>query len=440
MIFKGLDKPKIFKDAEIKDEIIAGLTTFMTMVYIVFVNPQILSAAGMDFDAVMLATILSASVITIIAGIYTNLPFALAAGMGLNAYFAYSVCVGMNISWQVALAAVFIDGIIFLTISILPIREDMVKAIPMSLKLGTSVGIGLFIALIGMVNAGLVVSDPGTLISLGDLTAPATLLAICGLILMVILTAFRVKGALLFGIIGATLLGWIFGIPARPESISDIVALPNFSSLSNTFLQMDFAGVFKLGLVWVIITFTFVDLFDTLGTATGLATKLDMIDEKGSFKGARRLFIVDSIGTIFGSLLGTSTVTTYVESASGVLEGGRTGLTSVVTGLAFLSTLFLVPFARLIPPAATAPALIMVGLFMMEPVLKIDLKDITNALPAFLTIVAIPFTYSISNGIMLGIISYTIIKVLTKRWNEVSIAMYILTAIFIIYISYPALL
>ncbi|VUT26131.1 MAG: Permease family protein [Candidatus Methanolliviera sp. GoM_oil] len=430
----------IFKGAEIKDEIIAGLTTFMTMVYIVFVNPQILSAAGMDFDAVMLATILSASVITIIAGIYTNLPFALAAGMGLNAYFAYSVCVGMNISWQVALAAVFIDGIIFLIISILPIREDMVKAIPMSLKLGTSVGIGLFIALIGMVNAGLVVSDPGTLISLGDLTAPQTLLAIFGLMFMAILTGFRVKGALLFGIIGTTLLGWIFGIPARPESISDIFALPNFSSLSNTFLQMDFAGVFKLGLVWVIITFTFVDLFDTLGAATGLATKLDMIDEEGSFKGARRLFIVDSIGTIFGSILGTSTVTTYVESASGVAEGGRTGLTSVVTGLAFLSTLFLVPFAKLIPPAATAPALIMVGLFMMEPVLKIDLKDITNALPAFLIIVAIPFTYSISNGIMLGIISYTIIKVLTKRWNEVSIAMYILTAIFIIYISYPALL
>ena len=430
----------IFKGAEIKDEIIAGLTTFMTMVYIVFVNPQILSAAGMDFDAVMLATILSASVITIIAGIYTNLPFALAAGMGLNAYFAYSVCVGMNISWQVALAAVFIDGIIFLIISILPIREGMVKAIPMSLKLGTSVGIGLFITLIGMVNAGLVVSDPGTLISLGDLTAPATLLAIFGLLFMATLSAFRVKGALLFGIIGATLLGWIFGIPARPESISDIFALPNFSSLSNTFLQMDFAGVFKLGLVWVIITFTFVDLFDTLGTATGLATKLDMIDEEGSFKGARRLFIVDSIGTIFGSLLGTSTVTTYVESASGVSEGGRTGLTSVVTGLAFLSTLFLVPFARLIPPAATAPALIMVGLFMMEPVLKIDLKDITNALPAFLTIVTIPFTYSISNGLILGIISYTIIKVLTKRWNEVSVAMYILTAIFIIYISYPALL
>jgi len=430
----------IFKGAEIKDEIIAGLTTFITMVYIVFVNPQILSAAGMDFDAVMLATILSASVITIIAGIYTNLPFALAAGMGLNAYFAYSVCVGMNISWQVALAAVFIDGIIFLIISILPIREGMVKAIPMSLKLGTSVGIGLFITLIGMVNAGLVVSDPKTLISLGDLTAPATLLAIFGLMFMATLGAFRVKGALLFGIIGATLLGWIFGIPARPESISDIFALPNFSSLSNTFLQMDFAGVFKLGLVWVIITFTFVDLFDTLGTATGLATKLDMIDEEGSFKGARRLFIVDSIGTIFGSLLGTSTVTTYVESASGVSEGGRTGLTSVVTGLAFLSTLFLVPFARLIPPAATAPALIMVGLFMMEPVLKIDLKDITNALPAFLTIVTIPFTYSISNGLILGIISYTIIKVLTKRWNEVSVAMYVLTAIFIIYISYPALL
>lgn len=393
----------------------------------------------MNFDAVMLATILGASITTIICGLYADLPFALAPGMGLNAYFAYSVCIGMGVSWQTALAAVFIDGVIFLIISILPIREKIMRSIPMCLKLGISVGIGLFIAFIGLINAGIVVQNPSTTVAMGDLAAPTALLAIFGLCLMALLSALKVKGALLFGILATTLLGWVFGIPARPQSIGDIVALPDFSALSSTFLQMDFAGAVQLGLVWVVITFTFVDMFDTLGTTTGLATKLDIIDDRGSFKGAREVFITDSIGTIIGAVLGTSTITTYVESASGVAEGGKTGLTSVVTGIAFLSTLFLVPFAKLVPSAATAPALIMVGLFMMEPVLKIDLKDVTNALPAFLTIVAIPFTYSISNGLMLGIISYTILKLLTGRRKEISATMIALTIVFVIYILYPLL-
>jgi AGZA family xanthine/uracil permease-like MFS transporter len=430
---------RVGEGIDVHNEVIAGLTTFMTMVYIIFVNPSILSETGMSFDAVMLATILSASITTIICGLYADLPFALAPGMGLNAYFAYSVCIGMGVSWQTALAAVFIDGVIFLVISLLPVRERIMRSIPMCLKLGISVGIGLFIAFIGLINAGIVVQNPSTTVAMGDLAAPTALLAIFGLCLMALLSALKVKGALLFGILATTLLGWVFGIPARPQSIGDIVALPDFSALSNTFLQMDFAGAIQLGLVWVVITFTFVDMFDTLGTTTGLATKLDIIDDRGSFKGAREAFITDSIGTIIGAVLGTSTVTTYVESASGVAEGGKTGLTSVVTGIAFLSTLFLVPFAKLVPSAATAPALIMVGLFMMEPVLKIDLKDVTNALPAFLTIIAIPFTYSISNGLMLGIISYTILKLLTGRRKEISATMVVLTVVFVIYILYPLL-
>jgi AGZA family xanthine/uracil permease-like MFS transporter len=431
---------RVGKDVDVRNEIIAGLTTFMTMVYIVFVNPSILSETGMNFDAVMLATILSASITTIICGLYADLPFALAPGMGLNAYFTYSVCIGMGISWQVALAAVFIDGVIFLIISVLPIREKIMQSIPLSLKLGTSVGIGLFIAFIGLVNSGIVVSNESTIVALGNIASPSTLLALFGLCTMALLSALNVKGALLFGILATTLLGWVFGIPARPQGIGDIIALPDFSALSSTFIKMDFAGALELGLVWVVITFTFVDMFDTLGTVTGLATKLDILDERGSFKGAKEIFITDSIGTIIGSLLGTSTVTTYVESASGVADGGRTGLTAIVTGIAFLFTLFLVPFAKLVPNAATAPALIMVGLFMMEPVLKIDLKDITNALPAFLTMIAMPLTYSISNGLMLGIISYTVLKLLTKRWREVSITMIVLSAIFVVYLLYPLLI
>jgi len=425
---------------DVRNEVVAGLTTFMTMVYIIFVNPSILSEAGMNFDAVMLATILATSITTIICGIYADLPFALAPGMGLNAYFAYSVCIGMGVSWQTALAAVFIDGIIFLVISLLPIRESIMCSIPMCLKLGISVGIGLFIAFIGLINAGIVVQNASTMVSMGDLTAPTALLAIFGLCLMALLSALKVRGALFFGIVATTLIGWVFRIPARPQSISDIVALPDFSSLSSTFLQMDFAGALQLGLVWVVITFTFVDMFDTMGTTTGLATKMDIIDDKGSFEGAREVFITDALGTMAGALLGTSTVTTYVESASGVAEGGKTGLAAIVTGIAFLFTLFLVPFAKLVPTAATAPALIMVGLFMMEPVLKVDLKDVTNALPAFLTIVAIPFTYSISNGLMLGIISYTALKLLTGRWREISTMIVVLTIIFVIYIIYPLLL
>lgn len=424
---------------DVRNEIMAGLTTFMTIAYIVFVNPSILSGAGMDFDAVMLATILSASITTIICGLYADLPFALAPGMGLNAYFTYSVCQGMGVSWQVALAAVFIDGVLFLAISILPVREKIMQSIPMCLKLGTSVGIGLFIAFIGLVHAGIVVPNPSTMVSLGDVAAPSAMLAIFGLCVMAVLTALNVRGALLFGILAATLLGWVFGIPARPGGIADLVSLPNFPALSSTFLRMDFAGAAKLGLVWVVITFTFVDMFDTLGTTTGLATKLNMIDERGSFRGAREIFIVDALGTLIGAVLGTSTVTTFVESASGVAEGGRTGLTSIVTGIAFLLTLFFVPFAKLVPDAATAPALIMVGLFMMEPVLKIDLKDVTNALPAFLTMIAMPLTYSISNGLMLGIISYTVLKLLTKRWREISVTMMILSVVFTVYMLYPLL-
>ncbi|NPV69306.1 MAG: NCS2 family permease [Firmicutes bacterium] len=423
------------KNSSVSTEIIAGVTTFMTMAYILFVNPNILGAAGMDKQAVLMATAIGAGVATIMMGVYAGLPFALAPGMGLNAYFAFTVVKGMGLSWQVALGAVFIDGIIFLILSLLPVREQIVKGIPMNIKLAVSVGIGLFIAFIGLAEAEIVVSNPATKVALGNVTSPGVLLTLFGLVLTALLMAKKVRGALLWGIVATTLTG-IF-IPDGKGAMltklpSQIIAPPSWDILSRTFGQMDIAGALGWGLISIVFTFTFVDMFDTVGTFIGLASKIGIIDESGSFPGAGKGLVTDAVGTVVGAAAGTSTVTTYVESAAGVAEGGKTGLTAVVTGVLFMLSLFIWPLAGVIPPQATAPALIIVGLLMMEPVLKIDLSDVTEALPAFLAIVMMPLTYSIANGLIWAILGYVVVKAISGRSREVSPVMWVLAALFVI--------
>ena len=422
---------KYFKLSEhntnVKTEVIAGITTFMTMGYIIMVNPGILSATGMDFGALITATCLSTAIATIFMALYANYPFALAPGMGLNAFFAFTVVLGMGISWEAALAAVFIDGVIFLLLTLTTAREAIFNAIPMNLKLATSVGIGLFIAFIGFTQAGIVVANEATYVALGDFHDPKVLLSVFGLIIAGLLLARRVKGALLISILVTSLVGMVSGIVPWPEGI---ISPP--PSLSPILFKMDFKTAFNFGLIPIIFTFTFVDIFDTMGTLVGVASKANMLDKEGRLPRIRKALLVDAVGTMAGAALGTSTVTTYVESASGVAEGGKTGLTSLVTGVLFLLALFFSPIVAAIPGQATAPALILVGLFMMEPVLKIDFSDYTEAIPAFLTIILMPLTYSIAEGLVMGVLSYVVIKLVSGRYKEISPVMFILAVFFVI--------
>ncbi|MCS7150986.1 MAG: NCS2 family permease [Endomicrobia bacterium] len=421
----------------LKTEIIAGITTFMTMAYILFVNSAILADCGMDRHAVMVATALASGLSCILMGIYAKHPFALAPGMGLNAYFAYSVCLGMKIPWEVALGAVFLDGLLFFLISILPLRQEIVKGIPLNIKYAVSGGIGLFIALIGLQHAGIVVKSDATMVTLGNIKLYSVILSIAGLFIAGILMAKRVKGALLWTILIITIAG-LFVPTSEGQRLTQLpeklVALPSAEIFSKTFLKLKILDAIKLGIITVVFTFTFVDLFDTLGTIVGLAAKLGIIQKDGSFPRVGRVLVSDSIGTMLGAIFGTSTVTTYVESAAGISEGGRTGITAVTTGVLFLLSLFLWPLATTIPKEATAPALVVVGLLMLEPVLRIHFEDITESLPAFLTLITMPFTYSIANGLMFGIVSYVIIKFISGRIKEVSPVMYILCLIFLSYI------
>ncbi len=421
------------------DEIIAGLTTFITMAYILFVNPNILGETGMPKGAVLMATAIGAGISTVMMGLYAKLPFALAPGMGLNAYFAYSVCQGMGLPWQVALGAVFIDGVIFFLLSVTPVRRWIVQAIPLSIKLAASVGIGLFIAFIGMINSGIVVKNDATLVGLGSVTSPETLLALVGLIIIVVLMALRVRGNILLGILITTIIGaFIKGSTGVPITnfTGSVVALPNWGELSQTFGAMDVVGALKWGFVSIVFTFTFVDMFDTLGTIAGLAAKLNILKEDGSFEGADRALVTDAVGTMVGAVAGTSTVTTYVESAAGIAEGGKTGATALVTGILFLLSLFLWPLAEVVPSAATAPALIVVGFLMMEPILKINFSELTEAIPAFITMIAMPFTYSIANGLIFGILSYVIMKLFTGKMREIHPVLAVLALVFVIYLVY----
>ncbi|MDW7671453.1 MAG: NCS2 family permease [Bacillota bacterium] len=412
---------------DIKTEILAGITTFMTMAYILIVNPLILSDAGMDFGAVFTATAVASIVATLVMAFYANYPFALAPGMGLNAFFAYGIVLGMGYSWQMALAAVFIEGIIFILLTLFNVREAIIKSIPMNLKHAVSVGIGLFIAFIGLSNAGVVIPYEATIVTLGDMTSPSALLALMGLVITGILLAKGVKGALLIGIFIATIIGIPMGMTQLP---STIFSLP--PSLAPVFLQFDFSRVLSLDMLIIVFTLLFVDMFDTLGTLVGVADKADMLDESGNLPKAKQALFADAIGTTAGACLGTSTVTTYVESAAGVAEGGRTGLTALSAAGMFVVALLLSPLFIMIPGAATAPALILVGLFMMSPIKKINFDDYTEAIPAFMTIIMMPLTYSIAEGIVFGMVSYTFLKILTGKLKDVSLIMIVLTILFMI--------
>ena len=445
---------KIFKlkqnNTTVKTEVVAGITTFMTMAYILAVNPSILGDAGMNTTAVLLATALASFLATACMALMANMPFALSAGMGLNAYLAYTVVLGMGYSWQVALLAVFVEGIIFIILSLTPVREAIFNAIPLTLKRGVSVGIGLFIAFIGLQNAGLVV-DSSTLVTITSFTDNFTthgicaLLTVIGLLFTAVLHIRKVKGAILIGIIGTWLLGIIcqlvgLYVPTPDAGFYSLIPTAfisvDFSPLGETFGQcfkVDWSSVKLLDFVVVVFAFLFVDLFDTLGTLIGVATKANMLDENGRLPQVKPALLADAIGTTAGAVLGTSTITTFVESASGVAAGGRTGLTAMVTGLLFLLSMLFAPLFTTIPSFATAPALIMVGYLMFSSVTEISFKDddAMEAIPAYIAIIAMPLFYSISEGISLGIISYVILNVCTGKAKKVTPLMYVLAVLFI---------
>lgn len=412
----------------VRTEILAGITTFMTMAYILAVNPDILSATGMDKNALFTATALSAMIATLVMALVAKLPFALAPGMGLNAFFAFTVVLGMGHTWQFALTAVFLEGIIFLLLTAFNIRELIINAIPLSVKHAVSAGIGLFIAFIGLQNAGVIVNNDATLVGLGNMGSPAVMIALGGIILTAVLLALKVKGALLIGIFAATIAGLPVGVTHMPEG--HLVGAP--PSLSPVFLKFEFSEIFTLDMVIVLFTFLFVDMFDTVGTLVGVSDKAGMLTKEGKVPRAKQALFADSIGTTVGAILGTSTVTTYVESASGVAEGGKTGLTSLTTAGLFLVALFFAPLFTMVPPAATTAALVLVGFFMMSPILKINFDDFTEAIPAFITIIIMPLTYSIAEGIVFGMLSYVLLKLLTGKVKDVSVVMMILAALFVL--------
>ena len=420
---------KLFKLSEhktdVRTEVLAGVTTFLTMAYILIVNPLMLADAGMDFGAVFTATALSAAIATLVMAFLANLPFALAPGMGLNAFFAYTVVITMGYTWQQALTAVFIEGIIFILLTAFNIREAIVNSIPANMKKAISVGIGLFIAFIGLQNAGIIV-DGATLVELGDITHGTALVAMIGLIVTSVLVAFKVRGALLLGIVATTIVGIPFGV----TSWAGGSFLP--PSIAPTFLAFSFADVFSIDMIVIVFTFLFVDMFDTVGTLIGCATKADILNKDGSIPKCKEALFADAIGTTVGAMLGTSTVTTYVESSAGVSEGGRTGLTSLTVAILFLISLFLSPLFISVPGAATAPALILVGLFMIAPVKDIDFEESTEAIPAFLTILLMVTSYSIANGIMYGALSWIILKLLTKKAKEISPMMVVIAILLLL--------
>ncbi len=427
---------------DMRTEVLAGLTTFMTMAYILFVNPAILSdAMGKEaFNSLVAVTALAAGITTIIMGLYAKKPFALAPGMGLNAYFAYSVVLGMGYDWRVALAAVFVEGLIFIALSVTKVRSAIIHAIPISQKYAVGAGIGLFLTLIGLNDVGLltaVVNDSGVLqftgLNASALATKPILLFFFGLFLAMILISLRIKGSLLISILVTSIIGWITGAAPWPDHL---FSTPD---ISYTFMKMDLQGLLNVGAIGVIFAFFMVDFFDTLGTVTGLSAKAGFLTKDGRIPDAEKILLTDAIGTTLGAVLGTSTVTTYIESAAGIEEGGRTGMTALVTGLLFLAIgLFIAPLAGAIPAFATAPALVIVGYYMLSALKEIDFTDHTEAIPAFLVLVTIPYTYSIADGIGAGFISYTIIKAASGRWKEIHPLMYVLTAIFLAYFAYLA--
>lgn len=409
----------------VKTEVIAGFTTFMTMAYILVVNPLILKDAGMDFGAVFTATTISAIIGTLVMAVWAKLPFALAPGMGLNAFFAYGVVLGMGYSWQMALTAVFLEGIIFLVLTAFNIREAIVNSVPLSLKKAISCGIGLFIAFVGLQNAGIVVSNEATMVAVGSLTDPKPLLALMGILITGILLIKNVRGALLIGIVATTLIGFPLGVTSMPD-FSNGLTPPDLSPI---LFQFQWDQVFTTDMAIILFTFLFVDMFDTVGTLVGVSTKANMLNEKGEVPNCKQALFADAVATTAGACLGTSTVTTFVESATGVSEGGRTGLTALVVAGLFVVALFLSPLFLMVPGAATTPALVLVGLFMMSPIKDIDLDDFSESIPAFLTLLFMPMTYSIAEGIIMGMLSYIILKLASGNYRQIPSASYLVGAL-----------
>ena len=421
----GMDPAK----HSIRTEIIAGITTFLTMAYILAVNPSIfgaLATQGMPTDAVFTATALAAIVGCLVMSIYAKKPFGLAPGMGLNAFFVFTVCLGMGHSWQMALTAIFLEGILFILLTITNVRKLIVDAIPMNLKRAIGAGIGLYIAFIGLKSAGIIVSSDSTSVTLGPLSDSTSLLAIIGLLLTSVLVILKVRGGMLLGILVTT----IIGIPMGVTHFNGLLSTP--PSISSIFCQFEWSQIFSWDMVAIVFTFLFIDMFDTIGTVVGVSVKSGMVDEKGNVDGINKVLMADAVATVAGAMFGTSTTTTYIESASGVSEGGRTGLTSFTIAVCFAIALLFSPLFLAIPGAATGPVLFIVGVMMAAPVKEIDWEDYSEAIPAFETMLLMPLAYSISDGIMLGMISYVVINALTGKFKKVSVTMWILAVLFVL--------
>lgn len=415
----------------VRQELLGGATTFVTMAYIVVVNPQILAQAGMPPDGVVFATCISAAVATMVMGLYANYPIALAPGMSLNAYFTFSVCIGMHIPWRTALGMTFFSGVLFVLLTITKVREQIVNGIPDCLKYSTAGGIGLFIAFVGLRNAKLIVANPATLVSIGNFSDPEVQAACFGIALMLILVTRRLNGAILLGILGTTLFGIVRGLTAWPSSL---ISMPHPSA---TLLQLDLRGALHLGLLEAIFAFLFVDLFDNVGTLVGVCEQAGLVKD-GKIPGVGRALVADGVGTIFGALTGTSTVTSYIESAAGVASGARTGLSNMIVAVLFLVALFFSPLATAIPAFATAPALILVGALMTRSIAQVKWSEFTEAFPAFFTILMTPLSFSIATGLSLGVIGYSVVKVAAGKYREVSVVLWILTGLFILRYIYLA--
>ncbi len=415
------------KKHNVRTEIVAGITTFLTMSYILAVNPSMFALLeGMPAGAVFTTTAIAAIIGTLSMAFLAKLPFGLAPGMGLNAFFVFSVCMGMGYTWQFALTAVFIEGLIFILLTITNVREAIVNAIPKNLRYAVGGGIGLFIAFIGMQNAGIIVKDDATIVALGDITSGTALLAMIGLVITGALYALNVKGAMLIGILATT----IIGIPMGITEFKGVVSTPE--SIEPIFCKFEWNNIFTLDMLVVVFTFLFIDMFDTIGTLIGVSTKANMVDENGRIPRLKQAFMADAIATTVGAALGTSTTTTYVESAAGVAQGGRTGLTAFSVACCFAIALFFSPLFLSVPASATAPVLILVGMLMMEPVRNIDFDDATEAIPSFITLVMMPLAYSISAGIMLGMISYVVVNLFCGKFKKLTPVMYILAVLFIL--------
>ena len=422
---------KVFKlkarGASVRREIIAGVVTFLTMSYIIFVNPDILGKTGMDTDALIGVTILASALGTLLVGLWANVPFAMAPGMGLNAFFTYTLVMGQGVSWQEALGVVFLSGVVFLLLTLVGAREKIVAAIPLSLRLGAAAGIGLFITFIGLQKLGVIVDNPATLVGLGAFDAKVGL-GILGLAVMCVLTVRKVRGAILIGIILTTVIGAFVGqVDVSSLAKSGVVSTP--PSIAPILLKLDILGAMRISLIGAIFSFMFVDLFDSVGTIVACSHEAGLIDSGGGIRKINRMLQADAIATVAGAMLGTSTTTTYIESGAGIAEGGRTGLASVVTGLLFLAALFLTPLIGIVPPFATAGALIMVGVFMFRNIREIDLSDFTRAMPAFLTIVLMPLTYSISTGLAFGFVAHIVLTVAAGRVRSVGAVMWVIGAL-----------